>query len=131
LDVLTQSLVNHIGPLLSNAFYSSIILYWGGILYHLLLANNQSMLSTSLPLLLHITSGHSYNPIALGLVWSFAGGANLFVYQSSVLILGYSYGYFSTRDLLKVSLTLTVVEGFLLMVLVPLYWPIIGLNWLK
>jgi anion transporter len=131
LDALTQSLVNHIGPLLSNAFYSSIILYWGGILYHLLLANNQSMLSTSLPLLLHITSGHSYNPIALGLVWSFAGGANLFVYQSSVLILGYSYGYFSTRDLLKVSLTLTVVEGFLLMVLVPLYWPIIGLNWLK
>ena len=131
LNVLTQSYVEHIGPLLSSAFYSSITLYWGGILYHLLLANNQSMLSTSLPLLLQITDGHGYNPIALGLVWSFAGGANLFVYQSSVLVLGYSYGYFTTRDLLKVSVVLTIVEGLLLMALVPLYWPLVGLNWLK
>jgi di/tricarboxylate transporter len=95
------------------------------------IADNPSMLSTSLPLLLQATEGMSNNPIALGLVWSFAGGANLFVYQSSVLVLGYSYGYFEGKDLLKVSIVLTIVEGILLMILVPFYWPLIGLNWLK
>ena len=130
LNVLTSSLVDYIRPLLSNALSSSITLYSGGILYHFLLANNQSMLSTSLPLLLQVTKGMGYNPIALSLIWSFAGGVNLFVYQSSVLVLGYSYGYFNAKDLFKVSLALTIIEGVFLMLLVSLYWPLIGLNWL-
>jgi solute carrier family 13 (sodium-dependent dicarboxylate transporter), member 2/3/5 len=131
LHAVTDGLVTYIGPLLSNAFQSAIALYWGGILYHLLLANNQSMLSTSLPLLLQVTDGTGLNPVALGLIWVFAGGGNLFVYQSSVLVLGYSYGYFDGKDLLKVGAVLTFLEGLLLMVLVPFYWPLIGLNWLK
>jgi len=132
LNAVTETLVSHIGPLLSNPFYASITLYWGGILYHFLLANNQSMLSTSLPLLLQVTAGHGYNPITLGLIWSFAGGSgNFFVYQSAVLVLGYSYGYFEGRDLLKVGAALTIIQAALMMALVPLYWPLIGLNWIK
>jgi di/tricarboxylate transporter len=42
-------------------------------------------------------------------------------------MLGYAYGYFETKDLLKLGITLTVIEGFLLALLVPLYWPLIGL----
>ena len=53
----------------------------------------------------------------------------MFVYQASSYILGYSYGYFEARDLFRVGAILTLVEGALLMVLVPLYWPLIGLPW--
>ena len=34
------------------------------------------------------------NPLLLGLIWTFAAGGKLFAYQSGVLIVGYSYGYF-------------------------------------
>ena len=52
------------------------------------------------------------------------------MYQSSVLVLGYSYGQFDGRDMLKVGAILTVVEGLIVMFLVPIYWPMIGLQWL-
>jgi di/tricarboxylate transporter len=44
-----------------------------------------------------------------------------------VLVVGYSYGYFSLRDLFKVGAALTIVEWLILMLLVPLYWPLIGI----
>jgi di/tricarboxylate transporter len=49
------------------------------------------------------------------------------VYQSAVSVLGYSYRYFEGKDLLKVGAVLTLVEGAILLVLVLLYWPLIGL----
>jgi di/tricarboxylate transporter len=128
---IAQNLVGYLEPVLASPFYSAVALYWSGIGYHILLANNQSMLSTSLPLLLQITEAQNYNPISVGLLWAFAGGGNLFVYQSTVLVLGYSYGYFTAKDLFKIGCVLTAIEGILLMVLVPIYWPMIGLNWLK
>jgi di/tricarboxylate transporter len=67
----------------------------------------------------------------LGLIWAFAAGTNLFVYQAGPLVLGYSYGHFDAKDLFKVGPVLTVIEGLLLMALVPLYWPLIGLHWVK
>ncbi|HEX9444952.1 MAG TPA: SLC13 family permease, partial [Candidatus Binatia bacterium] len=120
-----------IGPLLSNAFFSSIALYWGGVLYHFIFPGNQALLTTSLPVLLHVSDGAGYNPVAVALIWAFSGGGTLFPFQSPVLVLGYSYGYFSARDLVKINLILAVVEGILLMALVPLYWPLIGLHWIK
>jgi di/tricarboxylate transporter len=45
-----------------------------------------------------------------------------------VLIVGYSYGYFEARDLIRIGALLTVVEFAILMVLVPFYWPIIGIH---
>jgi solute carrier family 13 (sodium-dependent dicarboxylate transporter), member 2/3/5 len=67
--------------------------------------------------------------MALGMIWAFAAGGKLFGYQSSVVILRYSYGYFQGRDLIKVGAILTLVEGLLLIVLVAMYWPLIGLSW--
>jgi di/tricarboxylate transporter len=88
------------------------------------------MVSTALPILLKFGTVHGYNPVALGMIWSFATGGKLLVYQSSVLILGYSYGYFEGKDLLKVGAILTLVESLVLMVLVSVYWPLIGLHWM-
>jgi hypothetical protein len=65
------------------------------------------------------------------IVASAASGGKMFVYQSAVLILGYSYGYFQGKDLIRVGLILTIVEGLVLAFLVPFYWPLIGLQWLK
>jgi di/tricarboxylate transporter len=88
------------------------------------------MLITSLPFLLRLGGAHACNPVAIGFVWTFAGGAAVFAYQSAILVMGYSYGYFDAKDLIKVGAVLTIVEGILLVVLVPLYWPLIGLNWM-
>jgi di/tricarboxylate transporter len=61
------------------------------------------------------------------MVWTFSAGGKIFLYQSAVLVVGYSYGYFSLRDLFKVGAALTIVEWLILMLLVPLYWPLIGI----
>jgi di/tricarboxylate transporter len=55
-------------------------------------------------------------------------GSCLFVYQSSIFVLGYSYGYFTSRDVLKVGAILTVLQGFFIILLVLFYWPAIGLT---
>jgi hypothetical protein len=115
--------------LLSNAWRASLTLYWGGFLYHFLVGSEFTMVSTLLPVLLNVASTQEYNLTAMGMLWVFAGGGKLFLYQNTALIFGYSYGFFTTRDLLKVGAVLTVVEGLLIMVLVPLYWPLIGLSW--
>jgi solute carrier family 13 (sodium-dependent dicarboxylate transporter), member 2/3/5 len=88
-----------------------------------------TMLSTLLPALLTVATMQGYNPAAMTLLWVFAGTGKLFVYQNAALMLGYSYGCFTGRDVLKVGAILTAVEGLFLLVLVPYYWPLIGLPW--
>jgi di/tricarboxylate transporter len=85
------------------------------------------MLSTSLPVIIHYAQTNGFNPQAFAMMWNFASGGKLFAYQSSVLMMGYSFGYFESKDLIKVGLVLAVVEGVILALLVPLYWPLIGL----
>lgn len=131
LQVLTNNLTEWMKPLISHSLNSVITLYWSGFLYHLVLSNDQSMLGTSLPVLVHIAQAQGYNPAVLGLIWTFAGGSDLFVYQSGALLVGFSYGVFSAKELFKVALTVTVIKGLLLMFFVPLYWPLIGLDWIK
>ena len=131
LPALTDNIGDWITPFLSNSFSAAATLYSTGILYHLILGNDQSFLSTSLPVLVHIVQTHGYNPAVLGLVWAFTGGANLFMYQSAPLVLGYSYGYFTAKDLFKLALTLVILEGFLLALVMYFYWPLIGLSWIK
>ena len=49
----------------------------------------------------NLAKTNGFNPLQLGLIWTFAAGGKLFAYQSGVLIVGYSYGYFDARDLVK------------------------------
>ena len=128
LDVLTVVMMSWMAPLLGG-FLGSNVLYWTGFAYHFVLASELSMLSTSLPVIVNFAMQNGYNPTALAMVLNFASAGKIFVYQSAVLILGYSFGYFQAKDLLRVGLVLSIVEGLILALLVPFYWPLIGLRW--
>jgi di/tricarboxylate transporter len=103
------------------------VLYWSAFFYHIIIGDEISMLATSLPVLMNYAKTHGLDPLVLGMIWTFGAGAKIFIYQSAVLVVGYSYGYFTTKDMFKVGLLLTIVEFFVLLLLAPLWWPLIGL----
>jgi di/tricarboxylate transporter len=70
---------------------------------------------------------HDMNALMLGLLRAFLAGGKLFAYHSGVLVLGYSYRYFEARDLVRIGALLTLAEFFILLLLVPFYWPLIGI----
>jgi anion transporter len=127
LDVLTNVMFAWMQPLMTDVFSSTLTLYWTAFIYHIFLASEVSMLGTSMPLLMNFATSRGLDPLALGMVWTFAAGGKIFVYQSAVLIVGYSYGYFDARDMFRMGLLLTVVESIILLLLVPFYWPLIGI----
>ena len=71
---------------------------------------------------------HAMDPLLVGMIWTFGASGKLFAYQSGVLIVGMSYGYFTSRDLLRLGFLLTVVQCVLLLLLVFVYWPLIGIR---
>jgi len=85
------------------------------------------MLATSMPILMEFSKTHALNPAWVGMIWSFSSGGKLFAYQSAVLVLGYSYGYFRPIDLFKMGAILTLVEFLLLALSVIFYWPMLGI----
>jgi di/tricarboxylate transporter len=105
-----------------------VILYWAAFFYHFFLASEISMLGTSIPMVMNLAKNAGMSPLLLGLIWTCAAGGKLFAYQSGVLIVGYSYGYFNARDLLRLGWWLTVVELVALVLLVHIYWPLIGIS---
>jgi sodium-dependent dicarboxylate transporter 2/3/5 len=128
LDVLTGTLFAWMEPLVTNVYTSTFVLYWTGFIYHIFLASEVSMLGTSMPLLMQFATSHGMNALALGMVWTFAAGGKIFVYQSAVMIVGYAYGYFEARDMFRMGLWMSLVEAILLLPLVALYWPLIGIG---
>jgi solute carrier family 13 (sodium-dependent dicarboxylate transporter), member 2/3/5 len=127
LDVLTTTFFTSIEPFLGNIFSTTVIMYWTGFIYHFFLASEISMLGTSMPLVMQFAKSHGMNALMLGLLWTFSAGGKLFAYQSGVLVLGYSYGYFEARDLVRIGALLTLAEFLILLLLVPFYWPLIGI----
>ena len=127
LDVLTNVMFGWMEPFLYNAWTSTMVLYWTAFVYHIFLASEVSMLATSIPLLMNFSKAHGLDPLAMGMIWTFAAGGKIFVYQNAVLIVGYSYGIFRSRDLLKIGIALTIVEALIVFFIVPLYWPLIGI----
>ena len=131
LPLLTERLIGWMERLLSGPVPYTLMLYLGGFLYHFIFANRQSMLITSLPMLLVFATANGLDLVPLALLWTIGGGGGLFVYQSGVYVLGYSYGYFQAKDFFKIGVALTIVQGVLLVLLVQFYWPLIGLHWVK
>lgn len=127
LGLLTDVMFSWMGPFITNRFSFVLVPYWTAFVYHILLGNDISMIGTGVPVLVNFANQHGLSPLALGMIWTFAAGGKIFVYQSAVMIVGYSYGYFDTRDMLRVGLCLTVVESILLLLLVPFYWPLLGI----
>jgi sodium-dependent dicarboxylate transporter 2/3/5 len=127
LDVVTAVLFDWMRPHIASGWWSTMVLYWSAFAYHIVIGNEIAMLSTSLPILMTYAREHGINPLALGMIWTFGAGPKIFMYESAVLVVGYSYGYFSNRDMMKVGAVLSVVTALILLLLVPLYWPIIGI----
>jgi len=127
LDFLTNIAFGWIEPLMTGIFTSTIVLYWSAFFYHILLSSDIAMLATSMPLLMNFAKSHGLNPLTLGMIWVFGSAGKIFVYQSAVLIVGYSFGYFKSGDLLRIGLLLTVVEFIAILLIVPFYWPLIGI----
>lgn len=128
LDVLTTILFDWIQPFINTSWTSTMVLYWAAFLYHIVIGNEIAMLSTSIPPLMIYAREHGVHPLTLGMIWTFGAGPKLFIYESAVLVVGYSYGYFDTKDMLKIGALLSVVTAIILMLLVPLYWPLIGIG---
>jgi anion transporter len=117
LTPLTNLLSTWHEALLATAWHGTLSLYWGGFLYHFLMASEFSMVSTVLPVLLDVATLQGYNPAAIGLLWLFAGGGKLFIYQNTSLVFAYSFGFFQPKDLLKIGAILTVIEGLFILLL--------------
>lgn len=128
LKILTDVIFGWMQPLVTNIFSSTIVLYWTAFVYHIFLASETSMLGTSIPPLMNFALAHGFSPLMLGMIWTFGSGGKIFVYQSAVMIVGYSYGYFDGRDMFKVGALMTIVEFVILLILAPLYWPLIGIR---
>src|SRR3989442_1272925 len=128
LNVLSTVMFAWMGPLLNNVFSATAVLYWTAFVYHFFLGSEISMLATSLPLLLNFAKTHGLPAQQLGMIWSFAAGPKIFVYQSAVMVVGYSYGYFEAKDLLRIGFLLTILQAILFLILVPFYWPLIGIR---
>ena len=128
LTILTNLVFGWMEPLLSHGVLSTFVLYWAGFAYHLFLASEISMLGTSMPLLMQFASAHGLSALKLGMIWVFASGGKIFVYQSGVLIIGYAYGYFRSKDLLRLGLLMSLVDSLVLLLVAPLYWPLIGVG---
>jgi len=128
LDVVTTVLFDWMKPHITGGLGSTMILYWSAFVYHIIIGNEIAMLATSLPILMQYAREHAINPLTLGMIWTFGAGPKIFMYESAVLVVGYSYGYFSNRDMIKVGAILSVVTALILLLLVPLYWPLIGIT---
>lgn len=128
LDVLTNVVFAWMQPVLSHNILSMFALYWTGFIYHIFLASEISMLGTSTPLLMQFAATHGLSALKLGMIWVFSSGGKIFVYQSGVLIIGYAYGYFRSKDILRLGLLMSAVDSVLLLLVVPVYWPLIGIR---
>jgi anion transporter len=127
LGFLTDGALTLIKPMLTHELVAIVTLYWGGFFYHFATASEVSMLATSMPILMEFARQHAINPAWVGMIWSFSSGGKLFAYQSAVLVLGYSYGYFRPSDLFTMGLLLTIIEFVLLALSVLLLWPMLGI----
>ena len=128
LNAMTVIMFDWMRPLITNVYSVALIPYWTAFCYHIFLGNELSMLATSMPPLLSFAKSSGIHPLPIALVWAFAAGGKIFVYQSGVMVGGYSYGYFKATDLLRVGFCLTVVESLVLLLIVPFYWPLIGIR---
>lgn len=128
LDVLTKVMFGWMPPFLTNIYSSTFVLYWTAFIYHIFLGDEVSMLSASIPPLMNYATAHGLSPLVVGMIWTFGSGAKIFIYQSAVLVVGYSYGYFTSRDMFRIGAVLSLIEFLFLLLLAPLYWPLIGIR---
>jgi sodium-dependent dicarboxylate transporter 2/3/5 len=127
LKLITDAAFGWLEPFVDSPWTSIPVLYWTGFVYHIFMGDEISMLATSLPVLMQFARAHGVDPLTLGMIWTFGAGGKIFIYQTAVLVVGYSFGCFTPRDMFRMGLALTVIEFIFLLLIVPFWWPIIGL----
>ncbi len=127
-DAMTSVMFGWMTPLVTTRVGAVLTTYWTAFGYHLFLGSEISMLSTSMTPLLKFAQTNQLNPVAIGLIWTFAGACKVFVYQSTIVMIGYSYGYFEARDIVKFGAMIAVVESIVMVLVSLFYWPLIGLG---
>jgi len=123
---ITAAMTHALVPLVPDLRTGSMPLYFAACAYHLLLGNEIAMVATSMPSLMQFARLQGLDPLAVGMIWTIGAGGKLFLYQSTVLIVGHSYGYFDRRDLLRMGACLTIVEAAVVQLLASAYWPWLG-----
>jgi len=43
-------------------------------------------------------------------------------------VVGYSLGYFKSKNLFRLGLRMSIVDPVLLLLMVPFYWPLVGIG---
>ena len=130
LKTLAAAMFKWMTPIMhSAAVPAGMFLYWYANLFHLFLANETSMVSATMPALMDLAIKNGFNPLTLGMIWGFAVEGKVFVYQSGTLVVGYAFGYFTTKDLFKFGLALFILESLLILAIIPVYWPLLGLTY--
>ncbi len=128
LRMLTSGMVGWMTALITGPASSALVLYWAAFGYHLLLGAQNLLVTATLPPVVSLGQSLGLSPVVVGMIWIFGTAGKIFPYQSGVLMVGYSYGYFDGRDLMKVGILLAILESIILLMLVPFYWPLVGLE---
>jgi len=128
LDLLTNVMFAWMRPFTAHSASMVFVTYWTAFFYHIFLGNELAMLATSIPPLMNFGKAAGVHLLPLGMVWAFASGGKIFVYQSGVLVAGYAYGYFDSWDVFRVGLWVTLAESLILLVLATTYWPLLGIR---
>jgi anion transporter len=79
IDTLMESFTSWTAPLLTNAWSGSMALYWSAFFYHFGFAGDQVLAAATLSPILGMATSLDYNPVTIGMLWTFATGAKLFV----------------------------------------------------
>jgi hypothetical protein len=87
-DTLTKLIFNWLDPFVTNVFSTTMALYWTAFLYHIFSGQEVAMLGISVPPLMQFAKLHHLDPLSVGMIWTFAIGGKIFVYQAAVLIVG-------------------------------------------
>ncbi|OPY62212.1 MAG: putative malate transporter YflS [Pelotomaculum sp. PtaU1.Bin065] len=128
LTVASKASFQWLEPFCGNIHIFSFLLYISANIFHLFLGNEVALLGSTMPVVLDFAMNNGLNASTIGMIWTFAAGGKVFIYQSAVLALGYSYGTFSTKDLFRMGLVIIGVESLLVSIVVPVYWDLIGLG---
>ena len=129
IELLTNIAFAWMQPLMTNVVVSTAVLYWTAFVYHLFLSSDIPMLGTSLPLVMNFAKTHSLNPARARHDLDLRPGGKIFAYQSARAGGGLFVRLSSTPATCCASAWLiTIVEFIALMIIVPLYWPLIGIQ---
>lgn len=128
LDLLSNSVFGFVSPMIHSTFSSAVVLYWVAFASHLILASQTANIAVTMPVLMNYADANGLDALGVGLIWSFSAAGKLFIYQSLVLIAGYTFNCYSGKDVLRISAFFLILDWVLLILMAQFYWPLLGIG---